>query len=377
MRITTELTLCDAPTAASLEQTVLKTMTPETKSLLILACEADKWEPEHVDVLLTGLNIPVLGGVFPFIIFEGEKLASGTLIVGLNVSIDIFFIENLSQGKAHIQTQLEQLNTQVLTEEYLLAIVDGFTSNIERFTEGLYEITGHNSIAFGGGAGTLDFIQKPCLFTNRGMLYDAAILATLPIPFTLGVSHGWEIEAGPFLVTQSKGNVLNKLDYSPAFDVYQEHVSNAKKQYIDQDDFYDLAKGYPLGIENLEGEILVRGPLSEDNKSLSFIGEIPENSIVYLLKGSNESLINASGYSAKMAFETSKLSPQDDMSAILFDCVSRPLFLGDDFSKELDVIKENLNNHPNVFGAISIGEIGSNKNGPIDWLNKSTAIAVF
>ena len=258
-----------------------------------------------------------------------------------------------------------------------MTVVDGLAPNIQRFTEGLYEITGHNSITFGSGAGTLDSIQQPCLFTNKGMIFDAAIIAAIPTFFTLGVSHGLEIAAGPFLVTKSKDNILESLDYKPALDVYQKHIFEDTKHIFNQDSFCDVSKTCPLGIENLDGEILARVPMTTDNKSLILTGEIPENSIVYLLKGRNDSLISASGQSAKMAYEANQSTDNNDMSVIVFDCVSRSLILGHEFCKELNAIKENLNNHPHVFGALSIGEIGSSKNGPVEWLNTSTAIAVF
>jgi len=377
MKITTKLTLCDDPTIESLEQAISTTLTSETKSLLIFACGADKWLPEELDILLKDLKIPILGGVFPYIIFDSHKYDTGTLIVGLNIVADIFLIENLSQGKEHIEAQLDQFSCSITKEKYLMSIVDGLTPNIQRFTEYLYEITGHKSVTFGGGAGTLGFMQQPCLFTNKGMIFDAAIIAAIPTLFTLGVSHGWNIIAGPFLVTKSKGNILESLDYFPAFDVYQKHLLENTGHVFDQDDFYNEFKEYPLGIENLEGEILARVPMFEDNKSLIISGEIPENSIIYLLKGTHRNLISASGKSAKMAYEMNQSTCINDMSVILFDCVSRSLVLGNDFCEELDVIKENLNSHPHIFGALSIGEIGSNKNGPIEWLNTSTAIAVF
>lgn len=377
MRITTKLTLCDEPSIKSLKQVILNSLTPDTKSLLILATEADNWLPEEINALLTSLKIPVFGGVFPYVIFDGNQYATGTLIVGLNVVTDIFLIEGLSQGKKHIEEQLELFSNNITKEKNLMTIVDGLAPNIQRFTEGLYEITGHNSIAFGGGAGTLDFIQQPCLFTNKGMIFDAAIIAAIPALCTLGVSHGLEIAAGPFLVTKSKDNILESLDYKPALDVYQKHLFEDTEYIFNQDSFCDVSKMCPLGIENLDGEISARVSMATDNKSLILTGDIPENSIVYLLKGNNDNLISASGQSANMAYAANQSTNKNDMSVIIFDCASRTLILEHDFCKELNAIKDNLNNHPHVFGALSIGEIASSKNGPIEWLNTSTAIAVF
>jgi len=377
MNITTKLTLCDTPTTAALEKAIQDTLMSGSRSLLILASEADKWTPDKVDALLTQLDIPVFGGVFPYLVFEGKQLQQGTLIVGLNVIPNIVLVEDLSLSKDALEEQLE-LNSAVISKaKHLITIVDGLAENIERLTEGLYAVTRQNSTTLGCGAGSLDFVQRPCLFSNKGMVCDAALIATIPTPFKLGVSHGWEVLEGPYLVTKSKGNVLETLNYDAAFDVYQEHVEKSSGLKFGEYDFFEIAKTYPLGIENLEGDILVRDPIVLEDKALVCVGEVPENSVVYLLKGTADNLITAAGGAAKTAYDASEGVSNDDVSVLLFDCISRALFLGGDFDKELNAIEQNLDGHGDVFGALTLGEIGNSVNGPIEWLNKSTAIAVF
>ncbi|MGB1263622.1 MAG: FIST signal transduction protein [Cognaticolwellia sp.] len=352
-------------------------LVPDTKSLLILANDADQWQPEQLDPILMRQTVPVFGGIFPELIYAGQQLKQGTLVVGLNVIPDLVVIENLSQGRESITAQLEQQSSVIKKEKSLITIVDGLAENIERFIEGLYGITGQNSTTLGCGAGSLDFVQKPCLFSNKGMICDAALVAGIPTPFKLGLSHGWQVLEGPYLVTNSNGNILETLNYSPAFDVYREHIEKNAGVNFDEHDFFDIAKTYPLGVENLAGEILVRDPIVLENKSLVCVGEVPENSVVYLLKGTPESLISAAGGAAKLAYETHGLVDNEDSSVLLFDCISRALFLDDTFDRELKSIEKSLNGYGEVFGALTLGEIGNSINGPIEWLNKSTAIAVF
>lgn len=377
MKITTKIILCTEPTTQAFEKAIQDALVPGTKSLFILASEEDKWVSGQVNPLLIKSEVPIFGGVFPSLIFEGKQLKQGTLIVGLNVTPDLVLIENLSKSKDVIEEQLEAASTTIRKAKHLITIVDGLTGNIERLTEGLYGITGQDSSTLGCGAGSLDFVQRPCLFTNSGMICDAALIAAIPVPFHLGISHGWEVLEGPYLVTNSSGNVLEKLNYSPAFDVYREHVEKSSGLKFSEHDFFDIAKTYPLGIENLEGEILVRDPIQLEDKSLVCVGEVPENSVVYLLKGASENLIAAAGGAAKSAYEAAGDVDNASLTVVLFDCISRALFLDDDFDQELKSIEENLGGYSDVFGALTLGEIGNSKNGPIEWLNKSTAIAVF
>ena len=377
MKITTKLTVCEEQTTASFENAIGETLSADTKCLFILANEADGWEPVQVDSILTSIDVPIFGGVFPFVVHAGKQLKQGTLIVGLNFIPELVLVENLSLSRDRIEQQLDDASTVITRTKHLITIVDGLTENIERFTEALYGITGQNATTIGCGAGTLDFVQKPCLFTNKGMICDAALIAAIPTHFSLGVSHGWEVLEGPHLVTNSKGNVLESLDYAPAFDIYREHVEKSSGLSFDDQDFFEIAKTYPLGIENIEGELLVRDPIVLEGKSLVCVGELPENSVVYLLKGVQENLIDAAGKAANIANKNQQSSNANEMSVLLFDCISRALFLDENFDRELKSIEKNLEGENAIFGALTLGEIGNSINGPIEWLNKSTAVAVF
>lgn len=377
MNITTKLTLCDEPTTAALEEAVRKTLVSGTNSLLILASDSDNWDPDKVDRLLRSLKVPVFGGVFPCLIFEGKQHKQGTLVVGLDFTPEIVMVENLSQSKESIDQQLAENALTIANAAHLITIVDGLTENIERLTEELYAITGKNSTVIGCGAGSIDFVQRPCLFTNNGMIFDAALIAVIPIPFNFGLSHGWEVLEGPFLVTKSEGATLETLNYSPAFEVYKEHVEKNSRLTFAEHEYFELAKTYPLGIENIEGEILVRDPVVVEGNSLVCVGEVPENSIIYLLKGTPSNLIAAAGEAAKVACDTRGVVEEERLSVVLFDCISRSLFLEKDFDKELESIKENLDGVSDIFGALTVGEIANSKHGPIEWLNRSTVVAVF
>lgn len=60
---------------------------------------------------------------------------------------------------------------------------------------------------------------------------------------------------------------------------------------------------------------------------------------------------------------------------LLFDCISRQLFLEQDFSKELEGISDALGCN-NLLGALVLGEIASGPSGVIHFHNKTAVTAV-
>jgi hypothetical protein len=104
-------------------------------------------------------------------------------------------------------------------------------------------------------------------------------------------------------------------------------------------------------------------------------GNIPQNSIINILKGEVNSLIKSSGIAVKELVE--KLNPEENQDVILFNCITRSVFLKDDFVKELDEIKSHMKSNSTLFGALTLGEITNDTNEYISFHNKSCIVGVF
>lgn len=374
MDITTDLFFCQHNDRDSLRSLVQRVSETHAKGVMILACSDDNWTSAQIDPVLNSFpNIPIFGGIFPYIVYRGKQYSSGFLVIGLDVLPKITVIKNISASCGAVKKQISLLGKSITQAKSLVALVDGLSDNLEPFLEELCSFINKDMKVAGGGAGFLDFSRNPCVFTNAGLLQDAAVLAAFDAPLDLAAGHGWEIMNGPFLVTASKGNVLSSLNYASAYSFYQKQVeANTANTH---DNFASMARNYPLGIENLDGEILVREPIHLKDEQLVCIGEIHENSVVYLLKGKPENLVEAAGQTARSLGVMEKPRKRD--SVLLFDCLSRAQFLGDEFYKELDNISNNLSSKDALFGALTIGEICSNSNGQVRLLNKSTVLAAF
>ncbi len=104
-------------------------------------------------------------------------------------------------------------------------------------------------------------------------------------------------------------------------------------------------------------------------------GNIPQNSIINILKGEVNSLIKSSGVAVKELIE--ELETKQNQDVILFNCITRCLFLKDDFIKELDEMKNHMKKDSILFGALTLGEISNNTNDYISFYNKSCIVGVF
>jgi hypothetical protein len=345
---------------------------------MILASDADQWRPEAVNNLLQRLPISVFGGIFPNIIAGNKCQNRGTVLIGFQQALDGVVVENLTTREEILHLNVHTQCARFSRSNNLLVLVDGLSSNIERFVASLYTLVGSNATVVGGGAGSLDFIPKPCLFSNDGLIQDAAIVIELPFPLHSCVQHGWETLKGPYLVTDAQANILKSLNYKPAYEVYREEVETASNLHFNNDNFFDIAKIYPLGIEDLHGEIIVRDPIRVKNNELVCVGAVPKNAMVYILKGENRKLIDSTRQAATEAYASFKVANNGQApNTMILDCISRVLFLGSAYPEALQAINATVSNSKCTFGALTLGEIAGVRRGPINLLNKSTIVSLF
>jgi hypothetical protein len=344
----------------------------EVKSIFILACDSNNFTPGNCNLILKSVQKPLFGGVFPSVIYNNDKLDCGTIIIGLDQEASVHIIKNISHCDSNFESSIEQLNEVDFEMKTMAVFVDGFSKQIGSLIEALFIVLGLEYNFIGGGAGSLSMKQKPCIITNEGLLVDCAIIAGLKAECGIGVQHGWESISGPYKVTSSDRNVIKSIDFRPAFEVYKAIVDEHSGKQLTQNNFFDIAKAYPFGINKLGAEKVVRDPLFCENSNLICVGEVPEGSFVDVLHGNKDTLISA----AKKAAESSSIGiPEKEKDFILFiDCISRVLFLENNFKDELNVV--NYGEIPLV-GALTIGEIANNKKDYLDFYNKTAVVASF
>jgi len=310
----------------------------------------------------------IIGAIVPFIIYNTEIYNKGVISCDLNDNNNFLLIEDLKDFSIE--------NSFFSNNKSIMVFIDGLSSYISDFLDTLFENIPENTQVIGGGAGKMTFERDPVIFTKHQFCKDAAIIISLDNKLNLGIENGWEYLEGPFLTTNSHNNLLKTLNFRSAFEVYKEVVEKDSGMKFADDNFFDIAKSYPIGIIKYDKEIVVRDPiLVDEDNNLVLVGDIPKNSTINILKGNKETLIISSEKAMKKALE--KIDESADYNVVLFDCISRSIFLKDDFVTELEQIKKHMNPSKNLFGALTLGEIANNGNEYIIFYNRTCVIGVL
>ncbi|QKE40128.1 MAG: histidine kinase [Ferrovum myxofaciens] len=349
--------------------------TPEVAALLILACDANGYTPANLNPLLHACTKPVLGGIFPQVLHEGKAWSEGVVVVGLSRAPVFVILDNLSQHSCFDEILDHSFNLPTSPDtQTLLVFVDGFATHISSLIEGLFNTFGLELNYLGGGCGSLSLQPKPCIITPTGLLQDSALLVFLDYPSGVGVAHGWDSISRPYKVTSAQGNIIHSLDWRPAFEVYQEILANHGGQHITPDNFFSIAKAYPFGITRLDAEMVVRDPLSTQNQHITCAGEVPTGAFVRVLHGNQHTLIQAAQRAHAMAHEAwCKSQSRPYELQFVVDCISRALFLEQDFRQELAVI----HSPGPMLGALTIGEIANSGQDYLEFYNKTAVVGFF
>lgn len=350
----------------------------EGDAALILLAEKDK---PDIDQMISELNkekINFFGGIFPGIIYNDKKYEEGAIVTVLSIVAKPYLIEGLSSGKIEFPDFEEELMKNLDKEYTTIVLVDGLTANISLFLVELFNQLGNSVHYFGGGAGSLTLKPMPCLFTSEGFVQDAAIVTFSKLESKLGVRHGWKKIEGPLVVTKAYKNVVCELNWENALQVYQKIIESDSGEKLDLKNFYSLAMKYPFGMFKEGSEDVVRDPIiANEKEELICVGEVPQNSIVNILKGENESLIQAAEQAAS---DCLKIEGNKIRHCLIADCISRVLFLGEDFEKELASVKislSSLNNQIIPEGMLTLGEISSYGTGFLEFFNKTIVVGVL
>ncbi|TAJ13951.1 histidine kinase [Marinilabiliaceae bacterium JC017] len=345
------------------------------KGLLLIVGENNQFSPQELGAVIRKIDIPLFGGIFPGIIYENRRSDKGIIVIELDEVPELMVVENVSETSTDFENAFLPFLEKTDELSTFFVFIDGFASRINDFVESLFVVFGLDYKYVGGGAGSLSMKQTPCIITNKGVLKDAAVIAGCRMNCGVGVKHGWETLSGPFKVTNADGNRVITIDHKPAFITYQEVIKEHSGAIITQHNFLKHAKAYPLGISKIGAEKIVRDPFRvADDNSIVCVGEIKQDEFVYILVGDHSTLLKSAKQAKEMAIEEAEGQKAMCQFSFFIDCISRALFLGDDFQKEIDAV---YNGNRVFAGALTIGEIANNGKAYLEFYNKTAVVACF
>jgi len=257
--------------------------------------------------------------------------------------------DSFSAGK-YISSKLKDENLR-----HLLVLSEGLNINGTELVKGLQNILPKKISVSGGMAADGNRFEHTFVMLNDH--YDSNIIAAVgfygnKLKVGCGSFGGWEPFGPERLVTRSVGNVVYEFDSRPALELYKNYLG-------------DYAKGlpatgllFPLSIkDNDKDTSIVRTivAVNESTNSLVFAGEVPEHSIVRLMKTNSEKLIEGAGKAVKNCYSKSPAAPFE--FALVVSCIGRKLVLKQQVEEEIETLKKSLGNSTVISGFYSYGEI--------------------
>ncbi|WP_439559357.1 FIST signal transduction protein [Dyadobacter sp.] len=340
--------------------------------------------------LLEGSGLTTkLAAEYPEAIFSGCSTAGE--IADVNVKDNTIIITAIGFDKTSVKSSKvclediqfssfeagKQLVDQLPKEglQHVFVVSDGLKVNGTDLVKGMTEHLPANVTLTGGLAGDGSHFVKTVIVEPDGAVATQSVAAvgfygdSLSIGF--GSRGGWDSFGLDRVVTKSKENVLFEIDNQPALDLYKSFLGDKARELP--------ASGllFPLSMRDSEDRApVVRTILgiNEDEKSLTFAGDIPEGSFVRLMKANNDRLITGAEEAAHAAAEGLKNDPE---LAILVSCVGRKLVLKQMVEEEVECVSEVLS-APFMAGFYSYGELAPfNRNALCELHNQTMTITTF
>lgn len=310
----------------------------------------------------------VCGAVVPYLIADRRTIASGIACLALPRDATFAVVLPMTAGPAAMSARSRAATSPpcCCSPTASPRHLDGFVGALDGPVRG--------RTVLGTGVGTKDFTPGPVVFDAAGIRADAALLVGTGLRLRAGARRGWESIHGPLVVTRANSNVLHELNGEPAFGVYRRILAEQEGVGIRADNFLAVAKSYPFGIATFKGsEIVVRDPVrANPDGSLTIVSSVHRLDALYIMKGVREQLLDSSRALSRDTFAGGGFS-----QAFLFDCISRVLFLEDNFARELDGVCDGAGagaSGPRIFGWPSIGEITNAGHSGVKVLNKTTLL---
>lgn len=259
-------------------------------------------------------------------------------------------VGNSFQAGEHLAGSLDK---EGLVHVFVLS--DGVEVNGSDLVKGLVNRLPEGVTVTGGLSGDGEHFKETLVFWDGPP--ESGVVAVLGLygerlKVGYGSLGGWDPFGPERVITRSKANVLYELDGTSALELY--------KRYLGEHALGLPATGllFPLSLRSKKGDTgVVRTILSinEEEKSMTFAGNVPEGDYARLMKANFDRLIDGAVGAAKISYEAIGSSSPD--LAILISCVGRKMVLRQRIEEEVEGIREVLGDRTVLTGFYSYGEI--------------------
>lgn len=308
---------------------------------------------------------------------RGEGLACALGLAGDDVRFGVGVSRDVAGGAAvaagEIVSSFGGLADYDFPHRSALVMADALAGHADLLVDELTLATGGQYQFFGGGAGDNAQFQRTSVFLGREVLNGAAVALEMLTekPIGIGVRHGWAPASNPYRVTEAEGMKLISLNGLPAAEIFEAHAATTG-QTLDRAAPIPFFLHNILGIESGEFHRL-RVPLAVlPEGSVLCAAEVPEGSIVYIMRASAASAVEAAGDATRAALAA--LGEHKPQAALFFDCVATRLRMGAEFGDEIATVRDQLSG-ADLVGCNTHGQI-ARAEGQFEGFHNCTAVVV-
>lgn len=289
-------------------------------------------------------------------VYDNSMVATAIQLEGTSIRCSVANIKTHSNSY-EIGTQLMK---ELLTDDLcsVFVISDGKYINGSELVAGLNETStlyGKYIPVTGGLAADGSRFGKTYVGLNQ-MPTAGVVVAVGFYGSSIRIGHGsfggWDEFGTERVITRSDKNILYEIDDKSALDLYKEYLGPYKNELPGSALLFPLSIKEPNCDERVVRTIL---SINEEEKSMSFAGNLPVGSTVRFMKANFDRLIDGSSIAAQKAF-TSLSNIQPEL-IILISCVGRKLILQDRTDEEVEAVRRIFGGTSPISGFYSYGEI--------------------
>lgn len=258
----------------------------------------------------------------------------------------------------------------------IIVLSDGLNVNGSRLVAGMNSILPPSVVVTGGLAGDKARFQQTWVLNDgvpQSNIVSAVGFYGEHIKIGHGSKGGWDMFGPERKITKAKDNLLFELDGKPALELYKNYLGERAA------DLPASALLFPLSLrtDSLDEKRIVRTILSVDeaNQSMTFAGDVPEGSLVQLMRANFDRLIDGASEAALMTARTTV--SENEVFSLAISCVGRRLILGGRAEEELEAVLDELPPKTHQIGFYSYGEISPYATGYCDLHNQTMTLTTI
>lgn len=312
--------------------------------------------------LLNTADVNFVGAVFPSVFNEKGCFHDKILVKFFDFADQLIYIDDLEATPTASFMKIKESKANSL-----LLFCDPYEANLSPLLIQLFNAFGDKLNMAGACTMVKDNKFDFNIFDANGTYSNKILAIPLIEKTSVSAKHGWIEKTGPYIVTKSRGRLVEHLNWRSATEVFLEALGREDQKEMTPKDFTRLGEDFPFGIYKDFGENIVRDAvLFSDKEGIKFLIEVPENAVMFILEGHKKSLLEASIKSIQESMDIS----QPIIDQFVISCYRRRLFYGENYLEEIEgICQESMGGK--IEGIISLGEIGANENGFLELYNRT------